>query len=476
MNLFRLSPPWKTSFRYLIYAVLLTVMTVCILLPGDRTLHRDRQMSVLQPCTLTMPSLDVERKIRKGEMLTVLAVTKDHQLWVETTKGERGFVPFAAVTKDDSSLGDSTKVRTLNNDGIHSDTRVFTVKSFESRYMGKKYEVLEADGLPAIEWCRTGKKDGAFMAKIPARFNSSNGRFYEATVTMDADSTVIAYGVVGDGSARNAWLVTHIGFYAKVAEITCPLFTEPLYYNTVFEYLRSLNDVPKNGLAKFGVSLLLLLIAIIFSLLRWFMPAFILPFLIYGLAYFPALSRSLPNYVINSVLRVLFIICAIFWGFICLANINFIIIIIAISGLYYVTDKICYFENGFDRCEGCAMQKSYDFDHDEVTDTREATEVVERRDQRVVTSTHTWQTYDLHETWDEDRYGQRHNVKSQKSNVQNHKEEHGFYIIGKYREHVQYITTTSYYYCRNCHKELALDDTVRKVLSRERIGESRQSF
>lgn len=440
--------------------------------------------------------------------------------WVETSRGERGFLDAMAIS--DSAVvqytginfskkyhytarhhGDTVILKKMIQDGhlrkfeIHNpkgtdttlvssamksllsmkmglerkinfngnDLRSMSEEKFRELYLGRSLAECDSVYLPAI--FRAQGRD-SLRAIYPVRV-FREGKFYRPIVSFSADSVAVAYTIPERAQSNvNSWILRYLPFYKYVCDLPFiwPTRTDGLYAHDGSWYDRmtySLYVTSLNGISWSSVGpMLLFVLSLVFLLLRMFFTPLILPLILFGLLRFPLVFQGFSNKVMYGMLTSMAAVLCIVWWF-CTLSTNYAIPCAICQSLAYIIyvgiiTGLLTDHKPESRCSGCKTLYSCKFDRKEkygepTFATEEVTHVIDT----VVTNVEHYTTYDEVTVTTTDGYGHK-STSTHKENVKNHSVEHGYNIVGRYKENVKYQYFRSYWICQECgHDEVELD-------------------
>lgn len=375
-------------------------------------------------------------------------------------------------------LADTLTDYTVERDG--SNRAVMSLAAFEKRCVGRRLADVEADLLPAqlLAPARGGGLEAQFQVLV---FNSDDGAFYCPIVTFGPDSVATGYRMPARPMrTMNSWVLKYLPFYGTLCDLPMvgAIWCNGPYSYTVSPISQSridrfnLNGFSMDTVGYFAVFLLLIVLLIAHATL---MPLLV-PWLIYGLLRFPPVFKFLGNRAMYHIIKWTTLLLAVGWVLATLSNYYIILTVIGevlvVGHFLTKADDLLSASCPEQRCSACKTLYSCEFtERVQEGPSHDAVEEVEETLDRVVTSVEQWQTYDEVTT----TYGDGHK-ETHKENIKNHSAEHGYYIIGVFREEVRYVPYTNYFTCAECGAQETSHDEDRNVLRRTKLREYRSSF
>ena len=531
----------STITRLILAIVVLLPWTIQFCHRTGTELHTERH-ALLSAGTLMTDSVGIGSvSLNRGDSITLLGVVdytdaKQPMFWVQTDKGDRGYLPQACVadsaivvsrslnfSKDTTGYsanhnGDTIVVKSVtkkdkNSSSYNSLVRLasgkdtvlsgtpfifcladsleqFTVATygenmepmsrgkFESLILGKRFDEIEQTLRPALVVGHT--ESGALQAQFPVLV-FEEGEFFKPIVNFDADSIVTDYRMPTQAArSRNNWVLKYIPFYGKLCDLPMvgAIWSNGIYQETALPIEASnITKLDLNGFSMKTVgNFILFIAAVIYIILHALLVPMLLPWLLFGLLRFPFVYKRVNNSIMCYVLKAVTMVVVIAWIFVSLSNYYIILMLIGmafvVNSFYGSVNHVLLETCPEIRCSICKTLYSTSF-----------TERVEEgeRQNAIEEVTEVLDTVitgvERWETYDEvtTTYGDGHTEKS-RENVRQHRKEHGYNIVGVFMENVVYVPYTNYYTCAECGAQETSHDTERVVLKRTKLREYQSHF
>ena len=291
-------------------------------------------------CQLYTDNISTAITVKKGESVIVLGFVEGdefnpHHLWVETSRGNRGYLPIEAldnkaviypsvIDKNDSSeiavlhKGDVVSITGWKQsfssytvtlpDGKKADIRVQNVRSpfaeklrkhiirrdgegwrpmsedkFKDIVMSKSLTQMEKSAYPPHF---ISKEKGSVKAIFPVRV-FKGGSFYAPVVTYNSEGQAVEYTFPTKCMTEtNGWLLRLMPFYGKICDLglVWPFWTKGVYDTSVQAKMESWQANAKlNDTSKLWYILVNLLFFFPLILVIRYTPALLVPLLLFGL-------------------------------------------------------------------------------------------------------------------------------------------------------------------------------------------------
>ena len=499
-----------------------------------------RRCALIAPGALMTDSVGAGTiTLQRGDSVTLMGVVDPSDsrrplFWVQTDRGDRGYLPQECITdsayvvnrslsfsKDSTTFksthfGDTITVRgiTMVKHGLlqcavrlasGKDTVIrgtpfvffladslvsYTVRTvnenmeamspakFERQCIGKRFDEIERAVQPALLVAHA--KGGNLQAQYPVLV-FKDGKFYRPIVDFDADSIAVSYRLPERPAATvNSWLLKYMPFYGKFCDLP---MVGAIWSNGTYEESASpisqarINRFNLNGLSikTLGTFALFFVLAV-FVISRALLVPLFLPWLIFGLLRFPPVFKWVGNAAMCRLISLLTIILTAAWIMATLSNYYILLMVVAeffiVKHFLGRVSDVLLTTCPSTRCGDCRMLYSTRFTKRvEEGERRNAVEEVEEVLSSAVTSVERWQTYNEVTTTYTDGSKKVH-----KENVKNHSKEHGYYVVGVFREEVVYVPYTNYYTCDDCGCVETSHDEERVVLNRTKLRQYTEHY
>ena len=323
-----------TVVAYAAAVLIIFTLTLLQFVVRKETLPSEYEYKLINKTELYLDELPGEVTLRRGELVKVLGHVEGdnfqpHQVWVETSSGNRGYLPVEALEPSVKLRKGETKgsvviigwkksfstYSVMYPDGSTGEVRVDNVISpfadmseynvnkdgdgwrpmsedkFKKFVMSKSFDQMQESSYPAH--FLTKQKDGGKRVIYPLKV-FKNGKFYAPIVSYNSSGEAVHYLIPNKPlSEINGWLLRLLPLYESLCDspLVWPLWTRGVYDN--------------------GQSFLLLL-------LLWLCPPLLIPALIFGLLKFTNLLSKYDQNKLISAIKVLFVILLIIWFYISL--------------------------------------------------------------------------------------------------------------------------------------------------------------
>ena len=318
-----------TAVAYVMAVLIIFTLTLLQYIVRKDALPSEYEYKVLNKAELYIDELPGDITLKRGEIVKVLGHVQGdnfhpHYVWVETSNGNRGYLPVEALESSVKLHKERTKgnvtitgwkksfstYTVMYADGSTGEVRVDHVISpfanmseynvqrngdgwrpmseakFEKFVMTKSFEKMHESSYSAHFLTR--QKDGSVRAIYPIKV-FKDGKFYAPVVSYNSAGEAVHYQMPQKPlSEVNGWLLRLLPFYESVCDnpLVWPLWTRGVYGN--------------------GPSFLLLL-------LLWLCPPLLLPGILFGLHKFTGIFAKYEESKVVSSIKVLFLILLVLW-------------------------------------------------------------------------------------------------------------------------------------------------------------------
>ena len=506
----------------LLLSVLVFALATTYFVHSPSTPYRGERRALVQNAELLTDSLKVSRTLQRGDSVDVLGWVDSYDydrmlFWVETSRGERGFLDAMAISDSAVILntspsfsrrynyvarhhGDTVILKKIIQDGhlrnfeIHNpkstdttlvssamksllsmkmglerkinfnsnDPRTMSEEKFRELYIGRTLAECDSVYLPAI--FRAQGRD-SLRAIYPVRV-FREGKFYRPIVSFSADSVAVAYTIPERAQSNvNSWILRYLPFYKYVCDLPFiwPTRTEGLYAHDGSWYDRmtsSFYNGAINGISwRNAVTLLFFILSVILLLVRMFFTPLLLPMVLFGLLRFPLVFQGFSNKLMFKILAPLAYLLSFGWWF-CTLSTNYaipcaILQFLACGLIVGFAENLLTANKPELRCSGCKTLYCCKYDRKEkVGEPTRHVEEATRIYKTIVTSVEHYTTYDEVTVTTTDEYGNK-SSSSHKENVKNHEVEHGYRIMHIYDDTIESQGYRNYWVCQECgHEEI----------------------
>ena len=318
-----------TVVAYAVAVLIIFTLTLLQFIVRKETLPSEYEYKLINKDELYLVELPGGVTLKRGELVKVLGNVEGdnfhpHQVWVETSNGNRGYLPVEALESSVKLRKEKTKGNVVINgwkksfstysvmypDGSTGEVRVDHVISpfsdmteynvcrngngwrpmsenkFNKFVMSKSFDQMQESSYPAH--FLTKQKDGTKRAIYPVKV-FKEGKFYAPIVSYNSAGEAVHYLIPDKPlSEINGWLLRLLPFYESSCDnpLVWPLWTRGVYDN--------------------GHSFLLLL-------LLWLCPPLLLPSILFGLLKFTGLFSKYEESKVLTAVKVLFLILLVLW-------------------------------------------------------------------------------------------------------------------------------------------------------------------
>lgn len=327
-------------------------------------------------CVLYTDNIPAGITVKKGESVTVLGFVEGdefnpHQVWVETSSGNRGYLPVEALDnkaviyprvqdKNDSSKvavqykGDVVSISGWKQSfssytvvlpgGKKTDITLDNIRSpfaeklrkYIVRRDGEGWRPMSEDKFKDIVMSRTlaqmeksaypphfiSREKGSVKAIFPVRvFNK--GKFYAPVVSYDETGQAVDYYFPTKCMTEtNGWLLRMMPFYGKICDLSFvwPFWTKGVYDTSIPAKMESWQANAKlTDTSRLWYILVNLLIFLPLILVLRFTPALLLPLFVFSLLRIPEYNEKMSNARIlrrvrfTRVLKIAALVLTIIW-------------------------------------------------------------------------------------------------------------------------------------------------------------------
>lgn len=540
INPFKYGKIFDATITRLILALVLLLPWTITFCHRDSTGLLNQRRAVLTAGTLLTDSVGVGSvSVNRGDSITLLGAVDrtDYDVpmyWVQTDRGVRGYLPQECLadsayvvnrslnfTKDTvhyaaNHAGDTIVVKKIaknKNKVTEAHVRLASGKDtvlngtpfvylltdsldgyvvstyannmepmsagkFEKQCLGKKFDEVERDLTPAL--LVAPLKSGGLQAQYPVLI-FKGGEFFRPIVDYDADSVAVGYRLPArPARTMNSWVLKYIPMYDKFCDLPMvgAIWRDGIYDRSALFVSDSFtNHWDMNGFSmKTAGMFLLFFVMVLLLIAHAVLTPMLVPWIAFGLLRFPIVYKHINNRLMYTILSIGTLVLLVGWVLATLSNYYIILTLIGIGIVYLhfrgVLSDVLHSVCPEVRCSICKTLYSTEFtERVEEGDRQYAVEEVEDVLDSVVTSVERWQTYDEVTT----TYGDG-SKKTSRENVKNHSKEHGYNVVGVFREEVVYIPYTNYYTCAECGAQETSHEEERKVLKRTKLREYHSYF
>lgn len=318
-----------TAIAYAMAVLVIFTLTLLQFVVRKDTLPSEYEYKVQNKAELYTDELPGDITLKRGEIVKVLGHVQGdnfhpHYVWVETSGGNRGYLPVEALESKVKLHKEKTKgnvvitgwkksfstYSVMYADGSTGEVRVDHVispfadmseynvckngdgwrpmseKRFQKFVMSKSFDKMQESSYTAH--FLTKQKDGTIRAIYPIKV-FKDGKFYAPAVSYNNAGEPVHYRIPETPlSEVNGWLLRSLPFYESICDnpLVWPLWTRGVYGN--------------------GPSFLLLL-------LLWLCPPLLLPAILLGLLKFTGLFSKYEESKVLTAVKVLFLILLVLW-------------------------------------------------------------------------------------------------------------------------------------------------------------------
>ena len=318
-----------TAVAYVTAVLIIFILTFLQLIVRKDILPSGYEYKIKNKAELYIDELPGDITLKRGEIVKVLGHVQGdnfypHHVWIETSKGNRGYIPVEALESSVKLHKERTKgnvtitgwkksfstYMVMYADGSTGEVRVDHVISpfadmdkynvsrngdgwrpmseakFQKIVMTKSFEQMHKSSYSAHFLTR--QKDGSIRAIYPIKVYK-DGKFYAPVVSYNSVGEAVHYKMPQKPlSEVNGWLLRSLPFYESVCDnpLVWPIWTRGVYSSS-------------------PTFLLLLLL--------WLCPPLLLPGILFGLHKFTEVFAKYQESKVLTLIKVVFLVLLVLW-------------------------------------------------------------------------------------------------------------------------------------------------------------------